>query len=938
VGEVFVGRTDEVAAIGTLVAACRRDRRVGALRLVGDPGIGKSRLLDEAERAFGGDGIYRFAGYEPESSVPLAAASPLLRRLAATSEDRTFHGLLDPGAEVGGLDAIRIFESVHRQLARQRSTALFVDDLQWVDQLSLALCHFLVRATAGSGRGFALVVASRPSPVTDRFVASLTPVLGEDSPFATAHLRPLDRDDGVRLLSSVAGIDATAAVEVWERAGGSPFWLDLLARAQGDERDVDAVVAARTRGLGTDASVLLGMLAILGRPVDPLELEALVGWPAERADRAAADLVEQGLAIDDGGTTRLAHDLIRDVVVSRIPSATLRELEGRIATSLEQRAGGEVTVMLAALGHRQAAGSFDADLALRILRAPQRRLIGSDGVRRVVELARDVDDPGVRVRVDEAAASLGAELGDQAFALEQWSRVAGATPDRGLSARANLGAAIAAYDLGRDAEARRWLAACRRAAGEAAELEIAADALEARILLWLERRTPDGRAVAMRGVERGRRATVGPEAVAPGLRTAYVDALIAAWEGAIQAEDVDAIASLADESLEASRALGLREVLDARMMVGLALEYGATPQDAADMYRQVWDEAWRAVLPIEAVDAGYRLASALVDGLELDGARRVAAEAERLAARTGDHGRVRDRTRLVKYQVAMATSDWRQAVAAILAAAGDEPDPHYRFVHYQLAALWLARVGVDEDAAIGHVETARSLVAAAGCPGCGRDMELSAAEVFVRFGRRADGLEALAVWDAPRRRSYVEAEWLRRRVDVLLAVADGVEDGAAPAALARLRDEADAAGLAFNAVWTELDLGRCLARSDRVAATAAYRRVAQRADGAGAQNLRRLADQGLRALGERPWRRGPTASPDGGIGALSAREREVAELVALGATNPEIAARLFLSRKTVEHHVSNALAKLGLHSRAELAAQVGRTGQAAGDRDGAPPP
>ena len=79
-------------------------------------------------------------------------------------------------------------------------------------------------------------------------------------------------------------------------------------------------------------------------------------------------------------------------------------------------------------------------------------------------------------------------------------------------------------------------------------------------------------------------------------------------------------------------------------------------------------------------------------------------------------------------------------------------------------------------------------------------------------------------------------------------------------------------------------------------------------------------------------------STDGGIGALSAREREVADLVALGATNPEIASRLFLSRKTVEHHVSNALAKLGLRSRAELAAQVGRSGPASTDGDGAPPP
>ena len=151
--------------------------------------------------------------------------------------------------------------------------------------------------------------------------------------------------------------------------------------------------------------------------------------------------------------------------------------------------------------------------------------------------------------------------------------------------------------------------------------------------LWLERRTADGRAVAMRGVERGRRAVADPGAagsVPPVVRTAYVDALIAAWEGAIQAEDVDSIVSLADESLEASRELGLREVLDARTMVGLALEYGATPQAAAAIYRQVWDEAWQAVLPIEAIDAGYRLALALLDGLELDDARRIAAEAERL--------------------------------------------------------------------------------------------------------------------------------------------------------------------------------------------------------------------------------------------------------------------------------------------------------------------
>ena len=89
----------------------------------------------------------------------------------------------------------------------------------------------------------------------------------------------------------------------------------------------------------------------------------------------------------------------------------------------------------------------------------------------------------------------------------------------------------------------------------------------------------------------------------------------------------------------------------------------------------------------------------------------------------------------------------------------------------------------------------------------------------------------------------------------------------------------------------------------------------------GATTLLRLADQGMRGLGVRAWRRAGAAG-DAGDAGLTARELEVARLVASGATNPEIAARLFLARKTVERHVSNILLKFGARNRTELAARL----------------
>jgi DNA-binding NarL/FixJ family response regulator len=158
--------------------------------------------------------------------------------------------------------------------------------------------------------------------------------------------------------------------------------------------------------------------------------------------------------------------------------------------------------------------------------------------------------------------------------------------------------------------------------------------------------------------------------------------------------------------------------------------------------------------------------------------------------------------------------------------------------------------------------------------------------------------------------------------------------GGDPAGAVRAAEESIAAGTAIGAglqvACSRSLLGRALnAAGDRKSAIKALRVAERELDECGSQRMRDEARRELRKLGARAEVRGPAAPGESGLDSLTEREREISELITERLTNKQIAAKLFLSEKTVESHIRNVFHKLGASSRVEVARLIEREGRPA---------
>ncbi len=904
----------------TLEATIESGGPAGAV-IVGAPGLGKTRLLAEVARACEWP-IVHLHGYQTTRNVALGSAGALLRELTTVEKvGRQLEELLvGESAKSMASESVRLFEIAFRCLRRHGPTGLIADDLQWVDRQSLALLHYLVTAAANTSTPLLVACAGRPTPGVISFVTHFAEAFPTGR-VARIDLGPLDDGAALDLLRGLEpGLTHDRAIELCRQAAGSPFWIGALAADLGSTDDtrhsLHDLIHRRRASLDSDSATLFALLVVAARPLNVSGTGELLGWSDVRVRRAALELSNRALVVQDGTVISIAHDLIGEIAAQDLGDDERLRWHRRLAQWLEASAGEDVGVMARALVHRAAAGLDGYDLALRIARSPVRRLVGAEVLAALGQIADSPSDFDHR-DLQTAVATLALEVGDWSTALARWSVLADRAGTGPEGASAALAAASAALKLGRSFDVHAFATDARARADADPVLSIEADCVEAQSFLWLEGRANEAhvlvdRAMATSAILVERAGGVG--ALDDRQTGAYVRAVRADLDAAIRRADADTVHQCATVIQESAR--DPAEVLAAASDgVFSMLQLEGLPLSAEPRAKRALEASRRLALPSLEVEAAHWVGWIAYHLGHLDEASALMRESVALAERLGAPRRFTvPQLRAVLHAVEASRSDWRSNTRAIDDLVVSEPDPHFRIVIRAIHLGLVGRFSTAETTALPALIDAMDEDArVAGCERCHWESVLEGATAFAHVGSTEAADNALRDWRTAHPHPRPGGPTIRHAYAEALLTARG-DPEASVAMFARAAHDAEEVVYRLLRLWIDLDAASTVAEIDRTQGVRLFEKAMLQAQEMGARSEMELATARLRGLGVHNWRRGPTAAA-----ALSERERQIAEAVASGATNLEIANAMFLSRKTVERHVSHILAKLGARNRAQLA-------------------
>lgn len=371
----LLGRDRELAELHAALRSAEGDK--GALvLLVGEPGIGKTRLASDFASEAGARGAQVTWGraweaggapaYWPWIEVmrPFAALSarasdaeragiaPLVHLLPELEGCEAPTSAADPAQ-----DRFRLFEAVAAFLAlaaRDRPLVVLLDDVHVADAGSLALLHFVARNLQASRVVLVATYRDVEARLSPDAGDALAKVAREGRTLA---LRRLGRDEVASWAAAEGVGDADA---IYSTTEGNPlFVVEMLRLARGNPSalagrlpdGVRDVIRARLSLSSSPARALLDAGAALGRTIDLGIVASLVDQPLSAVRDLVAEAVRSGALVDGGDRTSFSHILIREVLYQDLPDARRVELHSRVARALLDRHGNDAEASLAEAVH-----------------------------------------------------------------------------------------------------------------------------------------------------------------------------------------------------------------------------------------------------------------------------------------------------------------------------------------------------------------------------------------------------------------------------------------------------------------------------------------------------------------------------------------------------------------------------------------------------------